>query len=181
MFAGLINQAKSAASHAVLKYVARASVAVPFVIAAGFAIAAITVMLVERFGHVMAYWMLAGGLTAIGAIASMVVSAKEHKEEAAEQIAGKTDTQEVVSDATADAIAQAPLALLGALATMPGGATAALGAARVVGRNWSLLLLLVMIGALVWPTQNDEPVADEQDLARRPKGSGDPIASALRH
>jgi hypothetical protein len=42
VFAGLINQAKSAASHLVLKYVARASVAVPFVIAAGFAIAGLT-------------------------------------------------------------------------------------------------------------------------------------------
>jgi hypothetical protein len=38
VFAGLINQAKSAASHLVLKYVARASVAVPFVIAVGFAL-----------------------------------------------------------------------------------------------------------------------------------------------
>ena len=70
MFAGLINQAKSAASHLVLKYVARASVAVPFVIAAGFALAAITVMLVERFGHVMAYWLVAGGLALIGVITS---------------------------------------------------------------------------------------------------------------
>ena len=65
MFAGLINQAKSAASHLVLKYVARASVAVPFVIAAGFALAAISVMLVERFGHVMAYWLVAGGLALV--------------------------------------------------------------------------------------------------------------------
>ena len=62
MFAGLINQAKSTVSHLVLKYVARLSVAVPFVIAAGFALAAITVTLVERFGHVMAYWLVAGGL-----------------------------------------------------------------------------------------------------------------------
>jgi hypothetical protein len=60
MFAGLINQAKSAASGLVLKYVARASVAVPFVIALGFALAAITVMLVERFGHVTGYWLVAG-------------------------------------------------------------------------------------------------------------------------
>jgi len=36
VFAGLINQAKSAVSGLVLKYVARASVAVPFVIALGF-------------------------------------------------------------------------------------------------------------------------------------------------
>ena len=49
-----------------LKYVAPASVAVPFVIAAGFALAAFTVMLVERFGHVTAYWLVAGGLALIG-------------------------------------------------------------------------------------------------------------------
>ena len=113
MFAGLINQAKSAASHLVLKYVARASVAVPFVIAAGFALAAITVMLVERFGHVMAYWLVAGGLALIGVIASIVVSVREHEEEVAEQQAEKTDTDEVVSDATAQALAQTPIALLG--------------------------------------------------------------------
>jgi hypothetical protein len=81
--------------------VARASVAVPFVIAAGFALAAITVMLVERFGLVMAYWLLAGGLALIGLIASTIVSVKEHQEEVAEQEAAKTDTEQVVSDATA--------------------------------------------------------------------------------
>jgi hypothetical protein len=59
VFAGLINQAKSAVTSLSLKYVARASVAVPFVIALGFALAAITVMLVERFGQVMAYWLAA--------------------------------------------------------------------------------------------------------------------------
>ena len=41
MFRGLINDAKSAASSLVLKYVARASVAIPFVIALGFALAAL--------------------------------------------------------------------------------------------------------------------------------------------
>ena len=117
MFAGLINQAKSAASHLVLKYVARASVAVPFVIAAGFSLAAITVMLVERFGHVTAYWLVAGGLALIGAIAAIVVSVREHEEEVAEQQAEKTDTGEVVSDTTAQVLAQAPVALLGTLMT----------------------------------------------------------------
>ena len=41
VFAGLINQATSAVSRVVLQYAARASVAVPFVIALGFALAAI--------------------------------------------------------------------------------------------------------------------------------------------
>ena len=58
MYAGIINQAKSAVSGLVLKYVACASVAAPFVIAAGFGLAAITVMLVERFGHVTAHWFV---------------------------------------------------------------------------------------------------------------------------
>jgi hypothetical protein len=53
-------------------------------------------MLIERFGHVMAYWLVAGGLALIGVIASIVVSVKEHEEEVAEQQAVNTDTQGVV-------------------------------------------------------------------------------------
>jgi len=123
MFAGVINQAKSAVSGLVLKYVARASVAVPFVIALGFVIAAISVMLVQRFGHATAYWMMAGGLVAIGVIAAIAVSVKEHEEEVAEQKAEASDTREVVNDATSQALTQAPIALLGTLVTAPGGIT----------------------------------------------------------
>ena len=181
MFAGLINQAKSAASGLVLKYVARASVAVPFVIAAGFALAALTVMLVERFGHVMAYWLVAGGLALIGVIASIIVSVKEHDEEVAEQQVEKSDTKEVVSDATAQALVQTPIAMLGALMTMPGGAAGVLSAARLLGRNLPLVVLLVMIGALFWPTKEGEPLEGELDAVRKPNGSDDYMPSAMRH
>jgi len=160
--------------------VARASVAVPFVIAAGFALAALTVMLVERFGHVMAYWLVAGGLVLIGVIASIVVSVKEHEEEVAEQQATKTDTEEVVSDATTQALMQTPIALLGALMTMPGGVTGALSAVRLLARNLPLVLLLVMIGMLFWPTKEGEPLQDELDAVRKPNGPDD-IPSTLRH
>jgi Na+/melibiose symporter-like transporter len=170
VFAGLINNAKAAVGNLILKYVARASVAVPFVIAAGFALAAITVMLVERFGHVTAYWSVAGGLAAIGLIAAVIVSAKEHKEEVAEQKAEQADTEEVVSDATAEAMVQAPLALLGAVFTMPGGATTALSVARVLGRNYPLVLLLVLIGALFWPTAPNAAEAAADELEPEPNG-----------
>jgi len=180
VFAGLINQAKSAASHLFLKYVARVSVAVPFVIAAGFALAAITVMLVERFGHVMAYWLVAGGLALVGVIATIVVSVKEHEAEVVEQQATKADTQELVSDATAQVIAQTPVALLGAVMTMPGGAAGALSAARLLGRNWTLVVLLVMIGALFWPTENTENT-DEDVVMGKPNGADDHMPSTLRH
>jgi hypothetical protein len=179
VFAGLINQAKSAASHLILKYVARASVAVPFIIAAGFALAAITVMLVGRFGHVMAYWLVAGGLALIGVIASIVVSVKEHEEEVAEQQA--TKTEEVVSDAAAQAFVQTPIALLGALTTLPGGSAGALSVVRLLARNFPLVLLLVMIGMLFWPTKEGERLQDEHDTLRTPNGPDDHMLSTLRH
>jgi hypothetical protein len=169
VFAGLVNQAKAAVSGLLLKYVARASVAIPFLIALGFALAATTLMLVERFGHVAAYWAMAGGLAAIGLIAAVAVSAKEHEEELEEQNAEAANAQ-VMRDATAQAITQAPLAILGALFSTPGGSTAALKAARIVGRNWPLALLLVLIGALFWPTDGDGAIADSAEPPRKPNG-----------
>jgi Na+/melibiose symporter-like transporter len=142
--------------------------------------AALTVMLVERLGHVMAYWLVAGGLALIGVIASIVVSVKEHEEEVAEQQAAKTDTKEVVSDATAEALAETPIALLGALMTMPGGAAGALSVARLLARNLPLVVLLVMIGALFWPTKS-QPPEDELDAEGKPNGSDEYMCSAWRH
>jgi hypothetical protein len=180
VFAGLINQAKSAVSGVVLKYVARTSVAIPFVIAAGFALAAGTVMLVERFGQVTAYWAMAGGLAAIGVIAALVVSVKEHEEEKAEQVAEKTDTGEVMSDAAAQAAVQAPIALLGTLLTTGGGASSALSVARVLGRNLPFVVLAVLLGALFWPANAPGSPEEDDDLAPRPNGA-DSLASATRH
>jgi hypothetical protein len=172
----LINRAKSEASHLILKYVARASVAVPFIIALCFALAAITVMLVERFGHVVAYWIMAAGLALIGAIAAIVVTVKEHEEDVAEQAAEKIGTDPLLSEATAPD----PIALLGALLTAPGGATTILRVARLLGRNWPLVLLLLMMGALFWPTEEAERL-DEHVQAHKPNGADDHMPSALRH
>ena len=119
MFQGLINSAKSAVSSVILKYVARASVAVPFVIALGFALAAIAAMLVDRFGHIAGYWLVAGGLAAIGVIAAIFVSAREHEEGVADQQAETTDTSKVATEVAA----QAPLVILGGLLSLPGGAS----------------------------------------------------------
>ena len=126
---------------------------------------------------------MAGGRrsrTRSASIASIVVSVKEHEEEVVEQQAAKTDTEELVSDATAQALAQTPIALLGALMTMPGGAAGALSAARLLGRNWPLVLFLVMIGALFWPTEHT-PADEDVVGGRRPNGSDDYMPSALRH
>ena len=163
MFRGLINDAKSAASSLVLKYVARASVAVPFVIALGFGIAALAAWLVNQYGYVTGYLLMAGGLAAIGVVAALVVSVKEHEEEVADEAAEEADTSKVATDVAA----QAPLALLGALFTMPGGASSALKVAQVLGRNFPLVLLLVLVGALFWPS---EVVGETESARPRPNG-----------
>ena len=172
MFRGLINDAKSAVSSLVLKYVARASVAIPFVIAVGFALAALAAWLVNRYGYVTGYLLMAGGLAGVGVIAALAVSVKEHEEEAADEAAEEADTTKVA----ADVAAQAPLALLGALFTMPGGASSALKVAQVLGRNFPLVLLVALIGALFWPSEEKE--GDTETLRPRPNGFEPPRPGA---
>jgi hypothetical protein len=175
VFQGLINSAKSAVSSVILKYVARASVAVPFVIALGFALAAIAAMLVDRFGHIAGYWVMAGGLAAIGVIAAIFVSAREKEEEVADLQAEATDTSKVVTDVAT----QAPLAILGGLLTLPGGATNALKAAQLLGRNYPLVLLMALIGLLFWPTPRDDEATTI--TAFKPNGSDEASPSLYRH
>lgn len=163
MFRGLINDAKSAVSSLVLRYVARASVAVPFVVALGFAMAALAAWLVNLYGYVMGYLIMAGGLVAIGVIAALAVSVKEHEEDVADQVAEEVDTAHLATEVAA----QAPLAMMGALFTMPGGASVALKLARVLSRNFPLVLLLVAIGALLWPSQEG---AASDTIHLRPNG-----------
>ena len=150
----------------ILKYVARASVAVPFVIALGFALAAVAAMLVDRFGHIAGYWLMAAGLAAIGVTAAIFVSAREQKEEVADQEAEAADTSNVATQVAT----QAPLAVLGGLLTLPGGATTAFKVAQLLGRNYPLVLLAALIGLLFWPTPEDDEettiVASTQRLGR---------------
>lgn len=120
MFRGLVNDAKAALSSLVLQYLARASVAVPFLTSLGFAVAAITLTLIERFGSISAYWIMAGGLAVVGVFAAVLVSAKEQEEEIADKQAEESDTAAVTTDAAAQAAAQAPLVLLGSLLSSPG-------------------------------------------------------------
>jgi hypothetical protein len=174
VFQGIINSAKTVVSSLILKYVARASVAVPFVIALGFALAAIAAMLVDRFGHIAGYWLMAGGLAAVGVIAAIFVSAWEQKEEVADQEAESTDTSNVATQVAT----QAPLAVLGGLLTLPGGATTTFKLAQLLGRNYPLVLLMALMAVLFWPTSPE----DEEILHTfKPNGSDEASPSLYRH
>ena len=160
MFRTLINDAKSALGALIARYLARATVAVPFLAALGFATAATTLALVEKFGTIAAYWIVAGGFILIGLGATVAVAVKEHEAEIVGKEADVTDTAEIV---TAAAAAQKPLELLDAiLATRVGPSTIA-GAANVVTRNVPLVVLLALIALLFWPSES----AEEQDAKAR--------------
>jgi len=176
MFRGMINDVKSAAGSMIARYLARASVALPFLLALGFAIAAITSMLVERFGSIAGYWMVAGGLTLIGLLAALIVGVKE-EEEVAEKRAEASDTAEVGTDAAAQAAVQMPLAVLGALFSMSGGAPAAVGGAKMLVRNLPLVVLLVLISLLFWP--NESTADQEESELGMPDGSRPPAGADI--
>ncbi len=175
MFRGLINDAKSAAGSLLAKYLARASVAVPFIIALGFATAAITLMLIDRFGTITASWIVAGGFTLIGLVATLVVTVKEQEEEVAEKQAEGTDTAGVATDAAAQAAAQMPLALLGAVLSTPMGPSTLASGAKLLVRNIPLVVFLALIALLFWPSEPaaEATDADEDDVVR-PNGSKAP-------
>jgi hypothetical protein len=154
MFRALLNDVKSATGSLIAKYVMRVSVAVPFLVALGFATAAITLMLVERYGAVAAYWMIAAAFTVIGLVAATVVSMREQDEAIAEAEAEKTDSREVASSAMAQAANQAPLALLGAILSSPLGPNALSGGAKLALRNIPLVVLVALVSLLLWPTDS---------------------------
>jgi hypothetical protein len=176
MFRALINDAKAAAAAVVVKYLARASVAVPFVIAAGFAIAAIAHMLIQRFGAVLGCWLLAAGFTLIGVVATLLVKFKEHEEEVAEKQAEAADTADLANAAATQALVQAPLALAGALMSTPLGPKSFVTGGKLILRNLPLVVLLGLIALLFWPMQatapEDRDQGEEQPPAPGPDANG---------
>jgi len=164
VFKGLINDVKAAAASFVATYLARVSVAVPFLVALGFATAAIALELTERFGARNALWMLAGGFCAIGLLAAFAVTLKEQQEEmqaAEEQQRSEGGIGEMTSAAASEAATQLPAALLSAFMQNPSSLSSLSGlpVARTVSRHMPLLLLLLLVGLLLWPTEQKEEAA----------------------
>ena len=174
MFRGLINDAKAAAGSLVGKYLMRVSVAVPFIVAIGFGIAATMVFLVDKLGSLYAYLTIGGAFTLIGLMAALVVSVKEQEEEAAETKVEATDTASVATDAVSQAAVQAPLALLGTLFA-PAGPAMLAGGTKALARNIPLVVLLALIGMLFWPTGEKAQAEDASEA----NGAYPPVPNGL--
>ncbi len=178
MFRGLINDAKSAVGSAVARYTTRAAVVGLFLLSLGFATAAITVQLVQLYGAINAYWMLAGGFTSVGIIAATIVGWKESNEEAVETAAVEADTSTVSAEAATQAAVQLPIALLGSVLTTPAGPASAIGLARLIGRNLSLVVLLALIALLFWPTTSADADTEDTTDPKRDARAPEPAASS---
>ena len=155
MFQALINDAKAAAGSLIAKYLARASVAVPFLTASGFATAAVTFLLVERFGAIAACWIVAAGFTVIGVVAAFLVTIKEQDELAETEQAEQEGVASDALDAAAQVVSQTPMQLVSALLSTPMGAGALAAGARSMGRNLPVMVLIGVIGALLWAEDAD--------------------------
>lgn len=172
MFESVLLDVRRAASGLVISYLGRAVVAIPFIIAAGFAITALTLMLIEHYGAQMAYWLLAGGFTLVGIIGAIIVSVKEHE---AEQPIIEEQEKESESGPLAmaeSAIVPAAAALI-PLITSPLGVGGTLKLGRWAMRNIPLLVLAALLAILLWPTGRSavEEMAGENPVNPIPPGA----------
>jgi disulfide bond formation protein DsbB len=174
---GLVKDVKSAAASVVDQYLARASVAIPFIVAFGFATAALGLELTARFGAKNAFWMMAAGFSAVGVLAALFVTMREREAAAAEErqaaeSSGLADIGEMASEAATQA-GRLPLGLLAPLLASPSGS--AMAAGRLLGRNMPLVLLLALIVFLFWPIEEgapDEEAGGSVDKPEEPNAVG---------
>ena len=177
MFQGLISDAKTASGLLIDKYFARAFVVVPFVVALGFATAAITLMLVNRFGYIAAFWIIAGGFTLIGLAATRVVTDKENKADIVEKQAGAHDTG-AATQAAAQVAVHVLMPLAAALLSTPRPPGKLAAGAKTVVRNMPLVILLALL-AFCSGRASSETDADRPDAGlRKPNGTHPPVGKA---
>jgi Na+-transporting methylmalonyl-CoA/oxaloacetate decarboxylase gamma subunit len=172
MFQGLFKRAERSIDQAVSKIVARAMVAAPLLVAAGFATTAVTVKLVELYGSVVAYGIMAAVFAVISLITMAIVgvgnsapaaeakAAEEKLEDSATpQDEGPSSVEDLLTPEMRSVFASAaPVALPGFL--------------RLVGRNLPLLLILAVAAYIIsrfgGPSDSSESSTEEKSAETDP-------------
>lgn len=146
MFQGLFKRAEITIDSVVSKFVMRALVAIPLIVAAGFATAALTLKLVEQYGAVTGHALMAALFAAIGLVTFAVVGfeAAPVAEQSAAQAADTATAENISSDDPADLLTPEVRAFLSSAAPM-----ALPGIARGVGRNLPLILMLALAAFVI--------------------------------
>lgn len=175
MFQGLFKRAETTINSVVAKYVGRAMVAIPLLIAGGFATAAATVKLVELYGPVTSYAMMAALFAVIGLVTMAVVAVETRpaEEPVAEQAAEPSaDSAETALD-PADLLTPEVRAFLSSAAPM-----ALPSVARGIGRNLPLIFILALIGFVIsrFGQSSDGLASEGLSTAESPGGTEEAAA-----
>lgn len=151
MFQSLVNRAQRSVDSLVSKYVARAAVAVPFIVAMGFGTAAASVKLTAEYGSMTAYTILAVAFSAIGLVAAVAI-ALSSSQPAATADAGAQQTAAAASEQASDAREPSfpidPATVLSMLATVGPALTPPL--LRLLARNLPLVMGLAVLAYLLF-------------------------------
>jgi hypothetical protein len=160
MFRGIVQKAEGAVSSAVGAVVWRAAVAVPLVIAAGFAIAALTVKLSQAYGPALAYTIMAGLFVAVAGTIAVIMSRKEPVTEPEAEESGPTLAENAAELA-------APLldrdTIVPLLATAGPMALPAL--LRIAARNLPLMVMAVIVALFYF----GRSIAGDNQSVEQPK------------
>lgn len=152
MFQGLLRRAERSIDSVVAKYVNRAAVAIPLLIAGGFATAALVAKLVELYGSVTGYGITAGLFAVIGLVTMAIVGTGNGVQPAEEAPAEPQASEREQGEKHGDEESFDPTDLLTpeVKAFLASAAPAALpSVARGIGRNLPLILILALIGFVI--------------------------------
>ena len=147
MFGSLFRRAQATVDNAIEHVVNRVLVAIPFLIAAAFGTAALSLRLNREFGAETASLILAGGFIVIGLIVALIVHSRSSQP--AEPLTEAAETAERAADEAADpAMANVDRELL--MAALTTAAPLALPALlRALGRNLPILAAVAAAGFIL--------------------------------
>jgi Na+-transporting methylmalonyl-CoA/oxaloacetate decarboxylase gamma subunit len=172
MFDRLFRRAERKIDSVVSKYVRRAIVAVPLLIAAVFATAAISAKMVELYGPIYGHAIMAAGFVALSGLIALFALTGTQSTPVEEANAAKSESAEAIKDDD-----DRPLVPPELLSLITAAAPVALpGVARVVARNLPVLLVLAVLGYLFTRFAGRSSPQDAADDAA--EAAGDAAASA---
>ena len=153
MLGSLFRRAQATVDNAIDQVVNRALVAIPFLIAAGFGTAALSMRLNREFGPETGSLILAGGFVVVGLFVALIVHSQMAKP--AEPAAETTESAERAADETTDpALANVDRELL--MAALTTAAPIALpGLLRAVMRNLPIVAAVAAAGFIM--SRNTQP------------------------
>ena len=140
MLEPLLERAKHALTSSVETLIGRGAVAVPFLIALGFATAALTIKVSEMWGAALGCLAIALLYFVASLLAGAFFLRRESRKEQ-EYAAAQKEAERPFS--VAGLLETDPLALLSSLGT-------AVSVLRMLGRNTSLVLMVLVVGIHLW-------------------------------